>query len=106
MTNNTLSDLFIVCSHGRRSAHEIPRFHHGENTVTAWNEMCPGGRPVTLEDLGGEKVWWCALHNRRNLDCPFGELHNVFPALIVPIPQDSEPEEVTNGLIDTQRGEG
>lgn len=54
-----LSDLFIVCSHGRRSAHEPEK---GEiHSPTAW---CPGGRPVTLADLEGlgEKVWWCPVH--------------------------------------------
>lgn len=36
----TLSDLFIVCSHGRRSA-------HGDD-AGGW---CQGGRPVTKEEL-------------------------------------------------------
>ena len=45
-------NLFVLCSHGRRSA-------HGDQVTWGW---CQGGRPVTLEDLGGEKVWWCEAH--------------------------------------------
>lgn len=59
-----LSDLFIVCTHGRRSAHSIEIAVQQE--PTAWEhrfEWCPGGRPITLADFEGlgEKVWFCEL---------------------------------------------
>lgn len=53
-------NLFVLCPHGRRSAHETEWVHDPPGSFFKSGEWCPGGRPATLEDFGGEKVWWCA----------------------------------------------
>lgn len=61
-------NLFVLCSHRRRSAHgEKVKVREGGGYVTYADEWCQGGRPATLEDLGGEKVWWCEVHDAQKL---------------------------------------
>ena len=56
--------LWVGCIHTEQG-------HFGNHWVYPDGEtdrafLCPGGRPATPEDLyealGGEKVWWCAVH--------------------------------------------
>lgn len=47
-----IPNLFVACSHNRRSAHGWIQYGPEEED-RMW---CPGGRPATLEDLGGEIV--------------------------------------------------
>lgn len=63
----TLSDLRLPCEHGEYFEHpdDIWDYHTGHIVQV---RECPGGRPATLEDLGGEKVWWCLWENARDPD--------------------------------------
>lgn len=68
-----MNDWLKPCPHGVYEAHaylssdlaedDNPWFRRPMNGPP--ERWCPGGRPATLEDLGGKEIDWCEVHQDR-----------------------------------------